>query len=153
MSAWRRPRRTRGGIAVSTGSRGDAYDNAVAQTFFATLKKEVVSGRSWMSRLELHSAVLEYIDAFYNRQRRHCGLKFSAPVTYQQLRLSAPQFSAIDRPTTINITTTHTRCHANRSRSEVCVGISSNEEAKMPRVGVDGLTINYDVQGDASRCC
>ena len=117
MSAWRRPRRTRGGIAVSTGSRGDAYDNAVAQTFFATLKKEVVSGRSWMSRLELHSAVLEYIDAFYNRQRRHSGLEMLSPVAYQQLRLSAPQLSAIDRPTTINITTTHTRCHANRDRS------------------------------------
>lgn len=66
-----RPRRTRGGIAVSPGSRGDAYDNAVAQTFFTTLKKELVSGRSWMSWLELHSAVFEYIDAFYNRQRRH----------------------------------------------------------------------------------
>ena len=66
-----RPRCTRGGIVVSPGSRGDAYDNAVAQTFLATLKKELVSGRSWMSRLELHSAVFEYIDAFYNRQRRH----------------------------------------------------------------------------------
>ena len=75
-----RPRRTRGGIAVSTGSRGDAYDNAVAQTFFATLKKELVSGRSWMSRLELHSAVFEYVDAFYNRQRPHSGLEMLSPV-------------------------------------------------------------------------
>jgi Integrase core domain len=75
-----RPRRTRGGIAVSTGSRGDAYDNAVAQTFFATLKKELVSGRSWMSRLELQSAVFEYIDAFYNRQRRHSDLEMLSPV-------------------------------------------------------------------------
>ena len=70
-----------------------------------------------MSRLELHSAVLEYIDVFYNRQRRHSGLEMLSPVAYQQLRLSAPQLSAIDRPTTINITTTHTRCHANRDRS------------------------------------
>ena len=75
-----RPRRTRGGIAVSTGSRGDAYDNAVAQPFFATLKKELVSGRSWMSPLELHSAVFAYSDPFYNRQRRHSGPEMLFPV-------------------------------------------------------------------------
>lgn len=65
------------GIAVSMGSRGDAYDNAVAETFFATLKKELVNRRSWPSRLELQSAVFEYIEAFYNRQRRHSTLKMS----------------------------------------------------------------------------
>jgi putative transposase len=52
------------GIAISMGSRGDAYDNAVAETFFATLKKELVNRRSWPSRLELQSAVFEYIEAF-----------------------------------------------------------------------------------------
>ena len=50
------------GIAVSMGSRGDAYDNAVAETFFATLKKELVNRRTWPSRLELQSAVFEYIE-------------------------------------------------------------------------------------------
>jgi putative transposase len=55
------------GIAVSMGSRGDAYDNAVAETFFATLKKELVNRCTWHSRLELQSAVFEYIEAFYNR--------------------------------------------------------------------------------------
>jgi putative transposase len=76
------------GIAVSMGSRGDAYDNAVAETFFATLKKELVNRRSWPSRLELQSAVFEYIEAFYNRQRRHSTLKMLSPVAYEQLRLS-----------------------------------------------------------------
>ena len=76
------------GIAVSMGSRGDAYDNAVAETFFATLKKELVHRRSWPSRLELQSAVFEYIEAFYNRQRRHSTLGMLSPVAYEQLRLS-----------------------------------------------------------------
>jgi putative transposase len=76
------------GIAVSMGSRGDAYDNAVAETFFATLKKELVNRRSWPSRLELRSAVFEYIEAFYNRQRRHSTLGMLSPVAYEQLRLS-----------------------------------------------------------------
>src|SRR5436190_18617324 len=75
------------GIAVSMGSRGDAYDNAVAETFFATLKKELVNRRSWPSRLELQSAVFEYIEAFYNRECRHSTLGMRSPVTYEQLRL------------------------------------------------------------------
>ena len=65
-----------------------ALDNAVAETFFATLKKELVNRRSWPSRLELQSAVSEYIEAFYNRERRHSTLGMRSPVTYEQLRLS-----------------------------------------------------------------
>ena len=76
------------GIAVSMGSRGDAYDNAVAETFFATLKKELVNRRTWPDRLELQTAVFEYIEAFYNRQRRHSTLGMLSPVAYEQLRLS-----------------------------------------------------------------
>ncbi|MGO9881680.1 MAG: IS3 family transposase [Solirubrobacteraceae bacterium] len=76
------------GIAVSMGSRGDAYDNAVAETFFATLKKELVNRRTWPSRLELQSAVFEYIEALYNRRRRHSTLGMRSPVAYEQLRLS-----------------------------------------------------------------
>jgi putative transposase len=75
------------GIAVSMGSRGDVYDNAVAETFFATLKKELINRRSWPSRLELRSAVFEYIEAFYNRQRRHSTLAMLSPTSYQQLPL------------------------------------------------------------------
>lgn len=75
------------GIAVSMGSRRDAYDNAVAETFFATLKKELVNRRTWPSRLELQSAVFEYIEAFYNRQRRHSALGMLSPANYEQLPL------------------------------------------------------------------
>jgi transposase InsO family protein len=53
------------GIAVSMGSKGDCYDNAVAESFFATLKKELVHRRSWPTRRELTSEVFEYIEAFY----------------------------------------------------------------------------------------
>jgi putative transposase len=76
------------GIAVSMGSRGDAYDNAVAETFFATLKKELVHRRGWPTRLEMQSAVFEYIEAFYNRQRRHSTLGMLSPVAFEQLQLS-----------------------------------------------------------------
>jgi transposase InsO family protein len=52
------------------------------------LKKELVHRRSWPTRLELQSAVFEYIEAFYNRQRRHSTLDMRSPIAYEQLRLS-----------------------------------------------------------------
>jgi putative transposase len=71
-------------------SRGDAYDNAVAERFFATLTKELVNRRTWPNHLELQSTVFEYIEAFYNRQRRHSTLNMNSPVQYEQQRLSPP---------------------------------------------------------------
>ncbi len=73
------------GIAIPMGSRGDAYDNAVAESFFATLKKELVNRRSWPTRRELASAVFDYIEAFYNRERRHSTLDYLSPVDYETL--------------------------------------------------------------------
>jgi putative transposase len=73
------------GIAISMGSRGDAYDNAVAESFFATLKKELIHRKSWPTRRELGSAVFEYIEAFYNRDRRHSTLGMHSPAEYEQL--------------------------------------------------------------------
>jgi putative transposase len=87
------------GIAVSMGSRGDAYDNAVAETFFATLKKELVNRRSWHSRPELQSAVFEYIEAFYNRRRRHSTLGMVSPAEYEQTQTMETSIK-IKQPTT-----------------------------------------------------
>ncbi len=71
------------GIARSMGSKGDCFDNAVAESFFATLKKELVHRRSWPTRHELTSEVFEYIEAFYNRQRRHSTLGMLSPSDYE----------------------------------------------------------------------
>jgi len=67
------------------GSRGDCFDNAVAESFFATLKKELVHRRSWQTKRELGSAVFEYIEAFYNRERRHSTLGMLSPAKYELL--------------------------------------------------------------------
>jgi putative transposase len=75
------------GIAVSMGSKGDCYDNAVAESFFATLKKELVHRRSWPTRRELTSEVFEYIEAFYNRARRHSTLGYLSPADYENRTL------------------------------------------------------------------
>jgi putative transposase len=73
------------GIAVSMGSKGDAYDNAVAESFFATLKKELVHRQSWPSRRDLSSAVFEYIEAFYNR---HSTLGYLSPEEFETRRIT-----------------------------------------------------------------
>jgi putative transposase len=56
------------------GSRGDCFDNAVAESFFATLKKELIHRRAWPTKDELRGEVFEYIEVFYNRRRRHTRL-------------------------------------------------------------------------------
>ena len=73
------------GIAQSMGSKGDCYDNAVAESFFATLKKELVHDRSWPSKAELRAEVFEYIEVFYNRRRRHSTLGFLSPAQFETI--------------------------------------------------------------------
>jgi putative transposase len=77
------------GIAQSMGSRGDCYDNAVAESFFATLKKELIHRRSWPSKAELRTEVFDYIEVFFNRQRRHGTLGMLSPVEFENRTLSA----------------------------------------------------------------
>jgi putative transposase len=72
------------GIAQSMGSRGDCFDNAVAESFFATLKKELIHGRSWPTKAELRTEVFEYIEVFFNRRRRHSTLGFLSPAQFER---------------------------------------------------------------------
>jgi putative transposase len=73
------------GIAVSMGSKGCAYDNAVAESFFATLKKELVHRRSWPTRRELISEVFEFVEGFYNATRRHSTLGYLSPAQFETM--------------------------------------------------------------------
>lgn len=70
------------------GVQCDAYDNAVAESFFATIKKELVHRQSWPSRRDLSSAVFDYIEAFYNRQRRHSTLGYLSPEEYENTTIT-----------------------------------------------------------------
>jgi putative transposase len=73
------------GIAVSMGSKGCAYDNAVAESFFATLKKELVHRRTWPTRRELISEVFEFVEGFYNTTRRHSTLGYLSPAQFETI--------------------------------------------------------------------
>jgi putative transposase len=81
------------GIAVSMGSKGDCFDNAVAESFFATLKKELVYREGpWPTRSALTSAIFEWIEVFYNRERRHSTPGYLRMV--QILNLNGPEVKA-----------------------------------------------------------
>lgn len=63
------------------GSVGDAYDNAMVESFFATIKTELLERRSWPTRQEARLAIYEYIEGWYNPRRRHSALRYRAPPT------------------------------------------------------------------------
>lgn len=67
------------GITVSMSRRGNCWDNAVAESFFATLKTELVHRRTWASRMDLRAALFEYIEVFYNRRRLHSSIGYKTP--------------------------------------------------------------------------
>lgn len=76
------------GLAVSMSRRGDCWDNAVAESFFATLKTELVHEARWATRAEATAALAAYIEGWYNRRRRHSTLDYLSPAEYE-LRLRA----------------------------------------------------------------
>jgi putative transposase len=67
------------GIEVSMSRRGNCWDNAVAESFFATLKTELIFRQKWSLRVSLREAVFEFIEVFYNRQRLHSSLDYKTP--------------------------------------------------------------------------
>jgi putative transposase len=77
------------GITVSMSRCGQCWDNAVAESFFATLKNELVYRRRWQTRHELRAAVFEYIEIFYNRRRLHSSIAYKTPADVEQQYFAA----------------------------------------------------------------
>lgn len=71
------------GVRPSTGSVGDAYDNALCESFFATLECELLDRHRFGGRAEARLAVFEFIEGFYNRRRRHSALGYRSPVAFE----------------------------------------------------------------------
>lgn len=77
------------GVLASMGSRGDAYDNAAAESFMATIKKELIYRRTFKSRNAARLAIFDYIECFYNPVRRHSTLGNISPADYELAAASA----------------------------------------------------------------
>lgn len=72
------------GIALSMGSVGDCYDNALCESFFATLECELIDRATWRSRDEAMLAIFEFIEGFYNPRRRHSSIGYLSPMSFEQ---------------------------------------------------------------------
>jgi transposase InsO family protein len=75
----------RNGIASSMSRKGNCYDNAHIESFFATLKRELVYGERYQSREEARLSIFEYIEVFYNRIRKHSALGYKSPEQYGRM--------------------------------------------------------------------
>jgi len=72
------------GITASMSRKGNCWDNAVAESFFATLKVELIDRRVWTSQLELRAALFDYIETFYNRRRLHSSIGYKTPAQIER---------------------------------------------------------------------
>ncbi|MGW7008157.1 IS3 family transposase [Streptomyces sp. NPDC054933] len=70
-------------ITLSVGRTGQCWDNALAESFFATLKRELLGDRPWPSRAAARSAIFEWIEAWYNIRRLHSSLGYRSPAEYE----------------------------------------------------------------------
>jgi putative transposase len=72
------------GVTPSMGSVGDAYDNALVESFFATLETELIDRTTFTSRTEARTAIFEFIEGWYNPRRRHSNLGYLSPAEYER---------------------------------------------------------------------
>jgi putative transposase len=72
------------GFKVSMSGKGNCYDNSAVESFFKSLKAELVWRRNWQTRREIEIALFEYINGFYNPRRKHSALGWKSPVAFEQ---------------------------------------------------------------------
>ncbi|HEV2149431.1 MAG TPA: IS3 family transposase [Longimicrobiaceae bacterium] len=82
------------GISCSMSRKGDCWDNAVAESFFATLEWELIEDSDWHTREEARRAIFDYIEAWYNRQRLHSSLGYKSPAEYEDQLALTPRVAA-----------------------------------------------------------
>ena len=75
---------TKNGFTASMSRKGNCYDNAPVESFFASLKRELVYRRRWASREEARTAVFAWIEGWYNRKRRHSALGYLSPEEFEK---------------------------------------------------------------------
>jgi putative transposase len=87
------------GVRPSLGSVGDAYDNAMCESFFGTLEAELLDRYTFRSQVDARMALFRYIKAWYNPRRRHSSLGYRSPVEFERQRSEASDPApGLDRP-------------------------------------------------------
>ena len=87
------------GVRPSMGSVGDAYDNALCESFFATLECELIDRTRLRTPQEAEGAIFEFIEGWYNPHRRHSALNYHSPMRYEARYLGVTQATSPDLST------------------------------------------------------
>ena len=82
------------GVVLSVGMNGECWDNAVAESFFATIKRELIESRPWPTVAGLTRAVFDYIEGWFNTRRRHSSLGYKSPAAFEAINRSAARQAA-----------------------------------------------------------
>lgn len=82
------------GVVLSVGMKGECWDNAVAESFFATIKRELIETRPWPTRAGLERAVFNYIEGWYNTRRRHSSLSYKSPAVFEAINTNVDRQAA-----------------------------------------------------------
>jgi putative transposase len=69
---------------LPTNGRCDCYDNAMIESFWSRMQVELLDRQRWLTRVGLANAIFEYLEIFYNRQRRHSALQMLTPIEFEQ---------------------------------------------------------------------
>ena len=85
------------GFKASMSGKGNCYDNAAMETFFKTIKAELIWRHSWQTRRDAEVAIFEYINGFYNPRRRHSALGWKSPFSWFVSQTTARQRLAFER--------------------------------------------------------
>ena len=85
---------SRNGVVLSIGRKGECWDNAVAESFFATIKRELIWTRAWPTREELRIAVFDYIEGWFNTRRLHSSLNYCSPAEWEAAHCNAVDLAA-----------------------------------------------------------
>ena len=79
------------GLLASMGTVGDCYDNAMMESFWGTMQLELLDSKAWQTREELANAIFEWIECWYNPNRRHSSIGMHSPVTFETLHTGPDQ--------------------------------------------------------------
>ena len=91
FTSWAFSRKVRdAGIAPSMGAVGSAYDNAMVESFWGRMQVELFNRKRWKTRIELATAIHDYIELFHNTRRRHSALGMLSPTEYEDLHNATP---------------------------------------------------------------
>ena len=86
FTSWAFSERVRqAGLVPSMGTVGDAFDNALIEAFWARLQTELLNRKKWKTRIELSSALFDYLEIFHNRTRRHSALGMLTPIAFEKV--------------------------------------------------------------------